>query len=559
MDGERVDFALFGEQNLSLLPVAITQVDSVEVWRVPRVVAGTFAHGGVIHIHTNRVPRGVAARGGFGIGNEVGDPGPYRYIPERTSRNVDKFGADYEALASVGGRGVRGQARFKLLRFYATDFAAIDRNQEVLGGGNPALRLFAPAIRVEADAFGGTHALSLLGGGANDLWFFQPFGRELPVRRLYGQAGLHGAVPLAPRATLGYRLSVAENRLDEWDRSTLGLDPQWQTRSVRGGLDGRWQGEAFAATLGGEVARTTAEGAEGFTLGTVTGALRRIAPGQQQHLDAALATAGGDLAASAVLGTRHVLPSGLALGATAALTQRLPEQTARFAFWQAQRYAAFDSVLTVERRAALGVTTEALLRVDAAMQLAPSVTLEADAAVRSVRGLVMETQSAAPDPNRLERVRLLTVEPDAAGQVVNGRVAVRAMQGRWRARLFYDGRAPVGGDAAFEQAWEAVPRHRAGLEAAVSPDAGFTLTGSLVHRSGARWPAYAALDGANDGLYAETVPAVWLLDAALEKNLWQRRLRLSLLFRNLLNQEERYHPVGAALDLRFYLRLELVL
>jgi hypothetical protein len=136
-------------------------------------------------------------------------------------------------------------------------------------------------------------------------------------------------------------------------------------------------------------------------------------------------------------------------------------------------------------------------------------------------------------------------------------VAVRTARGRWRARAFYDGRVLLGGDAAFERAREAVPRHRAGVEAAVSPDAGFTLSGSLVHRSGARWPAYAALGSGNDGLYDAEIPAVWLLDAALEKDLWQRRLRLSLLFRNLLNQEERTHPVGAALDLRFYLRLEL--
>jgi hypothetical protein len=52
---------------------------------------------------------------------------------------------------------------------------------------------------------------------------------------------------------------------------------------------------------------------------------------------------------------------------------------------------------------------------------------------------------------------------------------------------------------------------------------------------------------------------MWLLDAAAEKWFWQRRLRASLLFRNLLGQEERYHPIGAALDLRFYLRVELVL
>ncbi len=335
---------------------------------------------------------------------------------------------------------------------------------------------------------------------------------------------------------------------------------------MRGGLDGRWQGRTFAVTLGGEIERTTAEGAEGFTLGTVTGTLTRTVPGQQQHLDAALSTAGGDVAVSAVLGTRHTLQPGFTLGATAALTQRLPEQTARFAFWQARGYAAFDDDLFVNQPFPLERTTEGVLSADVSVRLAPALTLDADAALHSYNGLTIETQSVAPDPDAVETIRSLFIESDAAGDVVSSRVAVRAAHGRWRGRLFHDQRWLVyavkplfGGETAFERAWEAVPRHRAGVEAAVSPDAGFTLSGSLVYRSGARWPAYAALDGGNGGLYSDTVPAVWLLDAALEKALWQRRLRLSLLFRNLLNQEERYHPVGAALDLRFYLRLELVL
>lgn len=560
LDGERVDFALFGEQNLSLLPVAITQVDSVEVWRVPRVVAGTFAHGGVIHIHTNGVEHGVAARGGFGIGNEVGDPGPYRYVPERTSRNVDKFGADYEALASVGSAVVQAQARFKLLRFYATDVASTARNHEALLGENPALRLFAPAIRIEADALGGSHALNLLGGGANDLWFFQPFGRELPVRRRYGQAGLHGAVPVAARAALAYRFAFAENRLDEWGETAFHLGTRWRSRTLRGGLEGRWQNQAFAATLGAEAERTSAEEADGFTLGTVTGTVTRAVPGQQQHLDAALSTAGDGVAASAALGTRHTL-GAWTLGATAALTQRLPEQESRLGFWVRQGYDAFANLgVGVDILVPPTTAKDTALSIDAVGPLAPGVTLEVGAGVRSLSGVYREVQPMAPDPDELPRLTpTVFISADGDGTFVNGRAKVLAARGRWRGAVFYDGRAPLNRDGALERAWDVVPRHRAGLDAAVSPDAGFTLSGSLVYRSEARWIEYAALDGGNGGLYSETVPAVWLLDAALEKELWQRRLRLSLLFRNLLNQEERYHPIGAALDLRFYLRLELKL
>ncbi len=554
VDGERGEAGLFGEQNLSLVPVAITQVDSVEVWMVPRLVAGTFAPGGVLHLHTSRPRSGMAARGGLAIGNETGDPGPFRYVPERFTRNVDKFGTDYDALASFGAGRWRAQARFKLLRFYATDFAAFDRNSEALGA-NPALRLFAPALRLEADALGGTHAVSLLGGGSHDLWFFQPFGREIPVRRLWGQAGLHGRLPVAPQASLGYRLALAENRLDAWEGAALGLDPRWQTRTVRAGLDGQGALGAWTARLGGEVRHVSAAGAEGFTLGEVSGQLGRTTPRSAQHLDLSLAVA-GEVAARAALGSRHAL-GAWTLGATAALAQRLPEETDRFSFWRARGYDAFEPFVAVEQAEAAGVTTEALLRLDAAGRLTPPLSVEASAAVRTLHGLTLETQPAAPDPDALETPRLLVVDADAEGQVVRGRVNVRWAQAGGRARVFYDGQAAAGGGAAFERAWEAVPRHRAGAEAAVSAGDSFTLSAMLTHRSAARWPAYAPLSGGNGGLYDARIPAVWLLDASGEKWLWQRRLRASLLFRNLLNQEERTHPVGAALDLRFYLRVEL--
>ncbi len=556
VDGVRLDFALFGEQNLSLVPVAVTQVDSVEIWHGPRLVAGTLAPGGVIHLHTSQARRGAEARGGFGLGNEVGDPGPFRYVPERFSPNVDKFGGDYEGLVSAAGAGGRAQARFKLLRFYATDPVAGNRNPGAIGG-NPALRLFAPALRLETDALGGTHALSALGGSTNDLWFFQPFGREIPVRRLWGQLGAHGEVALTPRARLGYRLAYAENRLDMWDGTALGVDPRWRERTARAGLSGLWHKDALTVGLGGEVQRTAADDADGFTLGTVTGQLTRTAGRSHQRLDAALAVA-DDVAASVALHTRHELDRWT-VGATAALTQQLPEQQGRFGFWRAQGYDAFAAELDVTQPDAPGTTTDLSLGADALGRLSPVLTLEAGAAVRSLRGLYIETQPFAPDPDARRPDRPLVIALDAEGEAVSGHAALRARRGPWRGRVFYDGTAPLGGDADFERAWEAVPRHRAGATATITADPSFTLTGTLTYRSAARWPAYDVLDGGNGGLYDATVPAAWLLDASAQKTLWRERLRISLLFRNLLGQEERYHPVGAALDLRFYLHAELIL
>lgn len=168
-------------------------------------------------------------------------------------------------------------------------------------------------------------------------------------------------------------------------------------------------------------------------------------------------------------------------------------------------------------------------------------------------------QPLAPDPALSYLSLPVRLDGESGQTVATGRAVLRRARGPWRGRVFYDGLAVLEDDIDTEWIWEPVPRHRAGATATLTPEPGFSVTGSLTHHAAARWPAYWLLDGANGGLYSMDIPAVWLLDASMQKRLWQERLRLSLLFRNLLNREERYHPVGAALDLRFYLRVELLL
>ena len=564
VDGTRIDIAQWGEQNLSLVPVAITHVDSVEVWHGPQFVAGTIAPGGVIHIWTSQPTRGVEARAGVGIGNEVGDPGPFRYVPERASRNVDKFGADYEGLVAWTGSAVRAQARGKLLRFYATDFAAFDRNQAALGG-NPALRLFAPALRLEADALGGTHTLSVLGGGANDLWFFQPFGREIPVQRRWGQISAHGDAALSPHLRLGYRAAYVENRLDAWEGAALGLDPRWRERTVRAGLDGLWQRGPLAAGLSGEIQRTTVERAEGFTLATLIGHAARTTARSRSGFDASLAVSEGATAVSAALSTRHAV-GRWTIGARAAHTQELPQQAGRFGFWFERGYTSFADdfglrlqVTGVEQAESPRTSTQQSLDLNATGALGQGLRLDAGIAVRRLGDVYFETQAQAPDPSptRTYLAPSTLLRTDGESTTATGRLALRFARPRWNGRVFYDGLAVLDGN--LDRAREAVPRHRAGATATLVPDPSFSITGTLTYRSASRWPAYEILDGGNDGLYDDDVPSVWLLDASAQKTLWHERLRLSLLFRNLLGQEERYHPIGAALDLRFYLRVEFLL
>jgi hypothetical protein len=78
-------------------------------------------------------------------------------------------------------------------------------------------------------------------------------------------------------------------------------------------------------------------------------------------------------------------------------------------------------------------------------------------------------------------------------------------------------------------------------------------------RSGASWPDYADFEGhqISGYTYRASVPASVVLDAEAERSLFDRRLHLTLALRNLLNVEERTHPLGASLAFRMMVQAAL--
>jgi len=125
--------------------------------------------------------------------------------------------------------------------------------------------------------------------------------------------------------------------------------------------------------------------------------------------------------------------------------------------------------------------------------------------------------------------------------------------------LFYSLLTEENGKDAFRDAWQRVATHRGGVAVTLRPDSNFSVRASLTAQSGTTWPGYLAIDGVaapNSYVYSATVPASWLLNASGSKHFWNRRIRSILSFRNILNVEERYHPIGATLNFRLFVRIE---
>lgn len=99
INGQKVELERWDALNLDLLGIAITNIAYVEVFNTPTLVNGQFAGKGAINIVTRNDARGLTVTGYNNYGNPVGDPGPAQYMGRFASPNVHKTGFLYGTSA----------------------------------------------------------------------------------------------------------------------------------------------------------------------------------------------------------------------------------------------------------------------------------------------------------------------------------------------------------------------------------------------------------------------------------------------------------------------------
>ncbi|NNF56800.1 MAG: Plug domain-containing protein [Rhodothermaceae bacterium] len=569
LDGEPVSTDVFGEQDLDLLPVPLMDIASVTLCPGPGLAAGGFHSYGTLRIETRRAVEGVQASGAYQVGNETGDPGPYVFT-ELVSPNVPRIGPDSEGSVTLRQSGTRVRGEGRGLRLYPLDAVAVRRVQEVTARFPPDRVPYVGALRGRVLVGSGEVVAQAVGRYIKDLWFVEAAGRELPVRQVNLQGAAHGTHPMG-RGALGqlrldYRAGMAYQALDAEESLLADFDPTWRQTRVTASVQIQADRGPRRFALGGTIARVDVSGTglgekARFTLATLFAQRsHRPTTGLQQRTAAALVTAGAAvrLKLANTLVWRHAAQTwSLVIG----LEGRLPEEQPGTAYWYTQGYRGFvvPAIAYVQAQPP-SARTEGSARFGWEAILAPGLHLQASVAGHRLRGLTLERPAFRLEPGQAAPQGTVTVIEGAHGETLAGAISLRGARGPWRGRVAYSLLADVGGSTAFRDAWERVPRHRARADATVRLDSSFSLHAAVTVQSGAEWPGYAEVSGVPVPPFGETydaqVPGHVLVDAAISKHLWDRRLRLSLLLRNLLNTEERYHPLGATLDFRLFARIE---
>jgi hypothetical protein len=539
VDGQRVMADALGAKLLELLPLSPAQVESVTVTRAPRLAGGTIAGRGVVEFHTRQPPRGLGAAAAWHSGNITGDPGPYVFTPIG-GQNVDRLGPYDFVLASFAGSGwdVVGGARQG--SSHTTHRGIRERFDPVLYdqlGEHKWAPWDAINAHVRAALLGGRHDLVAGRAWVNGPLFLPLAGGEQWLRGEMEHVGGSGSIP-AGATTIEYQLThtgldvgelpspfpfvAGHSRGRTAGSIELGVRDDRDRRARIGAGVARWSLERTGAS---------ADRTDATVFANLTTTIGRAA----SELSGALArSSGGPVVVKGVLATRIAADSLTTLSLVLSYVQHA---TGDDGTWIDRALLGLDTLRRARNARAWG-------DLGATRRLPGGWLADLGARIGVVSGVRLLATSGLP---------LASASEGSVAELRAG-FSLPATSRLPVARVTYRYATPLRADSAVRAALRATPAHvlEGSIVSAVARD--LRLGAFLYVASGARW---ANLRGGP--ATPVTLPAVSRLDASAEKWFWRRRLRTQFLIRNLLNQSERYHPLGADFPLRAHLTFGLAL
>ena len=558
VDGRRVDADLFGTTSLDRLGVSLDQVSSVELSELPRLEAGELTSGGLIHIRTVEPPTGPSAHGWFTTGSEIGDPGPFAFTPE-PDPNVDRTGHQASVGFGYGGGSWFADAAIGWEELVPTDAAIAERYGAAIPG-RPRLYNTEYAIRAGARLSGGTHEAVFRQSHAGGALGLIPFGREIATEERLTLIGVAGSMPAAA-GELAYDVSHSVQRA-RLRRGAPGPPLDWDARRTEARVElvpRRSPLQHAGIRLRRLAVHSPASLSEAtISLGSGYAAVRLGSGPAVPTVSASITVGEGEVGVAALLSRRWRLTPRSSLEGFILYERTSPAEDNSIWSWTERGYdlllesgAAFDVVGSPRSPEHLGADLVWSSR------LRPGLLLSARALYRRSRGLSLERRELHFVAGAASFEGPAALVHGAGGERTEGSLEVRVRPVRGLdLGISYWLRGTTGGDRVYRNMWATVPRHGARGTVEYVPVTGLGLWMAASYRGASRWSDFAAVGVESGGRYRERVGGAFTLDLAIQKLLWDGKLRAHLGVRNVLGASLRYHPAGATFAPTAVLQLE---
>jgi hypothetical protein len=557
VDGREVARPALLDTHPETIPVSVSSIQRVIVDPTPAAGPGGLSAGGWIHIETARPAPGLKTEAIGAVGNEVGDPGPFRYT-DFESPNIDRVGPTADGRITLAGPVWWSSIGMRADQSHPTD-RQIAQRVEWLFAGKPLITLLQPRVEIGRSGSGGTHRISADLTILRDMLFLESVGAELPTIRRSQGVEAYGTFLRPGGTTLSYALSASRVAFSErGNRRDLDLD--WAASQVSGRVqlstvrDG-WDWRVALQTVSTRLDSGQLSPAPTVWVPRIEAGLRLGSSRTWSHtmlVDATLP-----------VGQVGVIPPSLTYQLDSG--QRPVRFTVRATFMSESPFARIDEAFWLREgwdypgpgsgrsRAPDTPTNERTISLDAAIRQTREngVTWGIAGFIRSYSGLNLAGVSLVPDSLFEARYLATRSFPGGTdGRVQGLRIWYRQPIGphMWH-RVDYTHRRPVSaGDVTFWQSWRSLPSQEMRYLLSVEAVPRTTLLLAARFRTATLWPSILAGPFSSK---SERLPPTLVVDLTITKKLWGPRIRAFVGFRNLTGGNGRTHPLGSDQDLTF--------
>ncbi len=553
----------FDRTPYELVPLLSSDIASIRLRSGLNVLDNGDLTDGIIEITTLR-PKGFSLRGGVGLTNETGDPGPAIYS-NASAKNVDRSGPTAGLRMSWGSEKVYVQAGFDTDSYHMTDERLEGRIWRLYAGNRkplvthatPNIRLSLLYTRFQLKVKAG-HTIK------NDFLFEEDAGREWPHKEYRTWAVGNASLGLTRRWTLGLTSGYTHLRTGNL-AAQFALPGNFEWTSAFGQLSlGTKQGfGTWTLSLGGKSRDLKQQ--SGFKealvpLGSVSNAgfghskleldlgnrsVLSLSVGAKNHLGSLNTPTPWSYFSKLAL--RHTKSSGGLLEAVATLgsdvsddlltTQNLITRGASFGDWAPGTTPPPFTTRANTRE--LAFFSSSFVR--------PSLLLWISIKGRTIQGLTAPERTLVKDEFDHQFLGTTSFKIGQSGHVVSPSVGFELARPKAKMRLSYQYiRLVVGDNLYFWKHFVGLSPHQATGSITATPVSRFHLF--VLARMGTQtvWPDY------NSDGYG-TLPRTFELEGTLSKEFWGDNMRVSLSFLNVLDSPLIRHPAGV--DEQFAVRL----
>ena len=265
LDGQRLGINTFDIVNINMLPINITQIDSVEIFTTPQLYQGIFTDYGLIHIHTKNISKGKSLVLFQSAGNETGDPGPYRNTTFN-SPNVERIGSGSAMILNLNnnsrsislgtnykGHGIQDWAIQKRIN-------SIYGNENIYDGSDhwiiPEINRYASIentstfLKLKTKTFRGEHDFfTSYSHSYKYFYFLKPISREIPVDYVIKHIGIINNFGISKMLNIIYRLHYTNNQLNKYPNE-LDFDFDWESTNLHTNLENQFSISSYSVKLG---------------------------------------------------------------------------------------------------------------------------------------------------------------------------------------------------------------------------------------------------------------------------------------------------------------------